>query len=107
LRLRRIVVAMSTSTLAPSRSFGFSPRALVRGRTEDPAWVRPALIAVVLLAAVLCLWDISVSGFGNDYYAAAAKAGSVSWKAWFFGSLDPGSFITVDKPPLSLWLLGL
>src|SRR3954466_14026961 len=25
----------------------------------------------------------------------------------FFGSLDPGSFITVDKPPLSLWLMGL
>jgi hypothetical protein len=40
-----MVVAMSTSTLAPSRSFGFSPRALVRGRTEDPAWVRPTLIA--------------------------------------------------------------
>ena len=48
-----------------------------------------------------------MSGFGNDYYAAAAKAGSVSWKAWFFGSLDPGSFITVDKPPLSLWVLRL
>ena len=102
-----MVVAMSTSTLAPSRSFGFSPRALVRGRTEDPAWVRPALIAVVLLAAALCLWEITVSGNGNEYYAAAAKAGSVSWKAWFFGSLDPGSFITVDKPPLSLWVLGL
>ena len=35
------------------------------------------------------------------------RAGSESWKAWFFGSLDPGSFITVDKPPLSLWLMGI
>ena len=35
------------------------------------------------------------------------RAGSESWKRWFFGSLDPGSFITVDKPPLSLWLMGL
>jgi 4-amino-4-deoxy-L-arabinose transferase-like glycosyltransferase len=98
---------MSTSTLAPSRPLGLSARALVRGRAEDPAWVRPALIAVVVLTALLCLWDITISGYGNAYYAAAAKAGSVSWKAWFFGSLDPGSFITVDKPPLSLWVLGL
>lgn len=30
-----------------------------------------------------------------------------SWQAWFFGAIDPGSFITVDKPPLSLWLMGL
>ncbi len=44
---------------------------------------------------------------GNEYYAAAVKSGSVSWKAWFFGSLDPGSFITVDKLPASLWLQGL
>jgi len=40
---------------------------------------------------------------GNSYYAAAIKSGSVSWKAFFFGSLDPGSFITVDKLPASLW----
>src|SRR3954463_9206650 len=82
-------------------------RSLVRGRPGDPAWVRPALIGVVALAAVLCLWDLTISGYANSYYAAAARAGSESWKAWFFGSLDPGSFITVDKPPLSLWLIGL
>jgi 4-amino-4-deoxy-L-arabinose transferase-like glycosyltransferase len=35
------------------------------------------------------------------------RAASESWTALFFGSLDPGSFITVDKPPLSLWLMGL
>jgi 4-amino-4-deoxy-L-arabinose transferase-like glycosyltransferase len=60
-----------------------------------------------VLAAVLYLWNLTLSGYSNEYYAAAAKAGSVSWKAWFFGALDPGSFITVDKPPLSLWLQGL
>jgi 4-amino-4-deoxy-L-arabinose transferase-like glycosyltransferase len=82
-------------------------RALVRGQAADPAWVRPALFGVVALAAMLCLWDLTISGYANSYYAAAARAGSESWKAWFFGSLDPGSFITVDKPPLSLWLMGL
>ena len=66
-----------------------------------------ALIAILALAAVLCLWNLTENGYSNEYYAAAAKAGSESWKALFFGSLDPGSFITVDKPPLSLWLMGL
>jgi len=82
-------------------------RSLVRRRPADPAWVRPALLGVVALAAVLCLWDLTISGYANSYYAAAVRSASESWKAMFFGSLDPGSFITVDKPPLSLWLMGL
>src|SRR6185312_1729095 len=53
------------------------------------------------------LWDLTISGYANTYYAAAVRSASESWKAWFFGALDPGSFITVDKPPLSLWLMGL
>src|ERR687888_1008323 len=79
----------------------------VRGRPADPVWVRPALLAIVALAAALCLWDLTISRYANGYYAAAARSASESWKAWFFGALDPGSFITVDKPPLSLWLMGL
>ena len=80
---------------------------LVRGREEDPAWSRPALLAVLAGAALLVLWNLSGNGMSNTYYAAAVKSASVSWKALFFGSLDPGSFITVDKPPLSIWLMGL
>src|SRR5215203_381809 len=72
-----------------------------------PGWARVSLVAVLALAAGLCLWNLTISGYSNEYYAAAARAGAESWKAWFFGSLDPGSFITVDKPPLSLWLMGL
>jgi 4-amino-4-deoxy-L-arabinose transferase-like glycosyltransferase len=44
---------------------------------------------------------------GNTFYAAAVKSGTESWKAFLFGSLDPGSFITVDKPPASLWVMEL
>ena len=102
---------MSTNAPALPRRTGAPlaarARSLVRGRATDPAWVRPALGAVLALAALLCLWNLTANGYSNTYYAAAAKAASVSWKAWFFGALDPGSFITVDKPPLSLWLMGL
>ncbi|MCU7728684.1 glycosyltransferase family 39 protein [Actinoplanes sp. KI2] len=64
---------------------------------------------LVLLAAtaVLYLWDLSASGWGNSFYAAAAQAGAQSWKAWLFGSLDAGNAITVDKPPAAMWVMGL
>jgi 4-amino-4-deoxy-L-arabinose transferase-like glycosyltransferase len=98
---------MSAIALPRPRPRPEALRALVRGRPGDPRWVRPALLVVLALAGALCLWDLTISGYANSYYAAAAKAGSESWKAWFFGALDPGSFITVDKPPLSMWLMGL
>ena len=80
---------------------------LLGGPASGPAWYRPALLALLLGAALLYLWDLSSSGFANSFYAAAVQAGSKSWKAWFFGSLDSSNFITVDKPPGALWVMGL
>ncbi len=75
----------------------------VRGRESDAAWVRPTLLALLALAAVLYLWDLGASGWANSFYSAAVQAGTKSWKAFFFGSSDSSNFITVDKPPASLW----
>jgi len=57
--------------------------------------------------AVLYLWNVTINGMANQYYAAAAQAGSRDWEALLFGSLDANNFITVDKPPLSQWVMGL
>jgi len=57
--------------------------------------------------AALYLWNLSATGYGNTFYAAAAQAGAQSWSAWFFGALDARGFITVDKPPGALWVTGL
>ena len=73
----------------------------------DGRWVRPALIALLVLTAVAYLWDLSASGYANSFYAAAVQAGTKSWKAFFFGSIDSSNFITVDKPPASLWIMEL
>jgi 4-amino-4-deoxy-L-arabinose transferase-like glycosyltransferase len=70
-------------------------------------WTRPALWLLLAGTAVLYLWDLSASGWANDFYAASAQAGSMSWKAWLFASLDPGNAITVDKPPAAMWVMGL
>jgi 4-amino-4-deoxy-L-arabinose transferase-like glycosyltransferase len=80
---------------------------LVLGRPSDPRWARPALWAVLILAAVLYSWDLSRNGDANAFYAAAVLSGTESWKAFFYGSLDSASFITVDKPPFAFWVMGI
>ncbi|WP_329454788.1 glycosyltransferase family 39 protein [Streptomyces sp. NBC_01497] len=86
---------------------GSVPARLWRGRAADAPWVRPALLALLLLTAVLELWNLSASGYANSFYSAAAQAGSTSWKAFLFGSSDAGNSITVDKPPAALWPMDL
>ncbi|WP_261563457.1 glycosyltransferase family 39 protein, partial [Frankia tisae] len=90
----------------PGRGHGRLGR-LARGPAGDPVWVRPALLALLAGTALLYLWNLSASGYGNSFYAAATQSGSQSWKALLFGSLDAGNAITVDKPPASLWISGL
>jgi 4-amino-4-deoxy-L-arabinose transferase-like glycosyltransferase len=68
---------------------------------------RLELGAVLLAAAALYLWNLGASGWANPFYSAAAQAGSQDWTAWFFGSSDAANSITVDKPPASLWIMGL
>ena len=79
------------------------PVRFVRGKESDAAWVRPALLALLVATAVLYLWDLGASGWANSFYSAAVQAGTKSWKALFFGSSDSSNFITVDKPPAFLW----
>ncbi|MEU0587599.1 glycosyltransferase family 39 protein [Streptomyces sp. NPDC006132] len=64
------------------------------------------MLAILALAAVLYSWNLSGAGL-NSFYSAAVLSGTESWKAWFFGSLDAGNFLTVDKPPLALMVMGL
>ncbi len=78
-----------------------------RWRPGRPVWSAPARAGIFGLAAFLYTWDLARVGWGNTFYAAAVKSGSQSWRAFYFGSLDPRSFITVDKPPAALWVMGL
>lgn len=65
------------------------------------------MVSLAVLAGVLYLVNLTVSGYANTYYAMAAQAASQSWSAWFFGALDASGFITLDKPPLATMLMGL
>ncbi|MEP6796764.1 MAG: glycosyl transferase, partial [Lapillicoccus sp.] len=79
---------------APRSTAGFGQR-LWRGSETDPTWARPALWGLLVLTAAFSLWNLTSSGYANSFYSAAAQAGSVSWKAFFFGSSDAGNSITV------------
>ncbi|MET0702752.1 MAG: glycosyltransferase family 39 protein [Mycobacterium sp.] len=93
-------------TTTESPALDTAPR--VPGRTGGPRLTHPwALLALLAGTAVLYLWGLSVSGWANSFYSAAAQAGSQSWKAFLFGSSDAANSITVDKPPLSLWPMAL
>ncbi|GAA2790027.1 ArnT family glycosyltransferase [Mycolicibacterium pallens] len=76
-------------------------------RALRPRWVRPALGLLLAVTALLYLWGLDAAGWANEYYAAAVQAGTQSWKALLFGSIDAGNAITVDKPPAALWVMAL
>jgi 4-amino-4-deoxy-L-arabinose transferase-like glycosyltransferase len=59
------------------------------------------------LAGTLNLWALSRNGWANDYYSAAVRSMSSSWHNFLFGSLDASGVMTVDKPPLALWVQSL
>lgn len=94
--------ATQSPPASASRSVGRWSRTL-RGPAEDPSWARPALLALLAATGLLYLWGLGDSGYANDFYGAAVQAGTKSWKAMFFGSLDTGNVITVDKPAFFLW----
>lgn len=65
------------------------------------------MLGLLVATAAFYVWNLTANGYANQFYTAAAQAGSVSWKALFFGSLDGANSITVDKPPASLWAMAL
>ena len=56
---------------------------------------------------MLNLWALSSNGWANDYYSAAVRSMSSSWHNFLYASADPSGVMTVDKPPLALWVQSL
>ncbi len=85
--------------------------AWLQGRTV-PGWLqalrtRPELLAVAVVAGVLNLWGLAINGWANTYYSAAVRSMTTSWHDFLFASLDKTGLMTVDKPPLALWVQAL
>jgi 4-amino-4-deoxy-L-arabinose transferase-like glycosyltransferase len=79
-----------------------SARTAVRGVAA-----RPELLAVLAVAGVLNLWNLSRNAYANTFYAAAIKSMAASWHDFIFNSMDRAGLMTVDKPPLADWIQAL
>src|SRR4051794_16991102 len=73
-------------------------------RLRSIARPRPELLGLLVLAAVLNLWALDQNGWANEYYSAAIRSMASSWHNFLYGSFDASGVMTVDKPPLALWV---
>src|SRR5207302_11128666 len=62
------------------------------------------LILALTVAGWLRLWNLEQNRWGTTYYTAAVRSGMDSWHNFFYNSFDPGGFVSVDKPPVALWV---
>ncbi len=85
----------ASSTLSRVRVIGI-PRRLAAHHA--------ALAGVIALSVFFEFFRLNREGFANLYYAAAAKSMGTSWHDFYFVSYDSGGFVSVDKPPVGLWL---
>ncbi|MBV9454217.1 MAG: glycosyltransferase family 39 protein [Rubrobacter sp.] len=86
-----------------SKRIPLSERMRTVAAMKTSSWQRLTLVAILLLSAFLNLFKLTEAGYGNSYYAAAVKDMLTSWHNFFFVSFDAG-FVSVDKPPLGLWI---
>jgi 4-amino-4-deoxy-L-arabinose transferase-like glycosyltransferase len=68
---------------------------------ERGVWVAVALIT--LGAGALRLYRIDRAPL-DPFYDGAVKSMELSFRNFFFGALEPGGGVSIDKPPIDLWL---
>jgi 4-amino-4-deoxy-L-arabinose transferase-like glycosyltransferase len=93
---------MSITSHAPARPFEAA-----RERTRSFSLPLPEIGVLVVLSALLNLWALDRNGWANQYYSAAVRSMSSSWHDFIYGSFDVSGVMTVDKPPLALWVQAL
>jgi len=63
-----------------------------------------ALVAAITVGAA-ALRLVHIGQVPPDpFYDAAVRSMSLSWHNFFFGVYDPGGSLSIDKPPVDLWL---
>jgi len=77
-----------------------------RSPADQPAWARPALLAIAVAAAVAYGWGMAGASV-EPFYGAAARSMSESWHDFIFGAFDPAGTVTIDKLPGALWVQAL
>lgn len=67
-------------------------------------WPRAGEAALLIVTLALRLWALDQNGFGIEYYSAAVRSMTQRWHNFLYNSFDPAGFLSVDKPPVALWI---
>ncbi len=97
------------SATPPAATEPLAPQAPVAGarRPAILSRLQPAdagIVLVALLWLVLTTHRLAQNGFANVFYSAGVKSMLHSLHNFLFVSFDQGGLVSVDKPPLALWL---
>jgi 4-amino-4-deoxy-L-arabinose transferase-like glycosyltransferase len=90
--------------VAPAGRATDIPSTPALARVRELPRSRPELLGLLVLAAGLNLWALGRNGWANEYYSAAVRSMTSSWHAFLYGAFDSAGVMTVDKPPLALWV---
>ena len=82
----------------------YSSKTADRIDKDGHLWEVIALVTVLILALVFRLWGLDRSQWGAEYYTAAVRSMVMNWHNFFYTAFDPAGFISIDKPPVALWL---
>lgn len=93
---------MSTTFLETSSSMNSRASTLRLSHENVLGWI--GLAAIVALAAVLRFSNLDALGYVNHYYTAGITSMLQSWSNFFFVAAEPGGAVSIDKPPVGLWL---
>jgi 4-amino-4-deoxy-L-arabinose transferase-like glycosyltransferase len=69
--------------------------------------VRPlewAILALITLAAAALRLILIGKVAPDPFYDAAVRSMGLSWHNFFFGAFEPAASVSIDKPPVDLWL---
>jgi 4-amino-4-deoxy-L-arabinose transferase-like glycosyltransferase len=73
----------------------------MKSRVRSYEWAALALIT----AGAAALRLIAIGKVAPDpFYDAAVRSMGISWHNFFFGAFEPGGSVSIDKPPVDLWL---
>ena len=93
---------MSSINATVVRAVEYGSKLTLRRPSNEGRRARFILPAILLCAGLVYFWRIGAAT-NNPFYTVAVRSMAESWKAFFFGSFNPGNSITIDKIPGYLW----
>jgi hypothetical protein len=93
---------MSAINATVVKAAGYGSKLTLRQSPNEKRWARLALTGILICAGLVYFWRIGAATT-NPFYTVAVRSMAESWKAFFYGSFNPGNSITIDKIPGYLW----